>query len=191
MEKDYEHFKRLLLKYSIQRPPFSEKIFSFAEMKLVSEYVTNTYFRHYLMYKYTFTKKLRMNLMIENFRPEPVVAVGNVVAAGDAVGDGGSIENGQVGGGSENLAEKASGDLVISLSDAQNAPAEIETADSTAPAVNGVQTDEGTNNVPPEPNANITVSSNNIMCIMLKMCIVMLILITCINRRINKGGTQE
>eukprot|EP00842_Homolaphlyctis_polyrhiza_P006040 jgi/Hompol1/6437/HPOL_003583-RA len=69
LEKDYSFFKNLLLKHSIHRPPFSESVFTFAEMKLLREYVTHTYFRHYMMYKYAFTKKLRMELIVENFMP--------------------------------------------------------------------------------------------------------------------------
>ncbi|KAK5664457.1 hypothetical protein BDV3_000307 [Batrachochytrium dendrobatidis] len=67
MEKDYAYFKHLLMQHAIHRPPFSEKIFSLSEVKTISEYITHTYFRHYLMYKYVFTKKLRMNLIVENF----------------------------------------------------------------------------------------------------------------------------
>ncbi|TPX35096.1 hypothetical protein SmJEL517_g02478 [Synchytrium microbalum] len=69
MEKDYANFKTLLVHHSVQRPPFSQKIFSLAEMKAITEYVTNTYFRHYLLYKYAFSKKMRMDFLVE----EPVV----------------------------------------------------------------------------------------------------------------------
>ncbi|KAH6583888.1 hypothetical protein BASA61_007797 [Batrachochytrium salamandrivorans] len=67
LEKDFAYFKNLLLAHSIHRPPFSEKIFSFAEFKLVMEHIIQTYFRHYLMYKYVFTKKMRLGFVVENF----------------------------------------------------------------------------------------------------------------------------
>ncbi|KAJ3017012.1 hypothetical protein HKX48_003765 [Thoreauomyces humboldtii] len=66
LEKDYKVFKDMLLRHAIHRPPFSQKIFSLAEVKAIDEYAVNTYFRHYLMYKYAFTKKLRLNLNLDN-----------------------------------------------------------------------------------------------------------------------------
>ena len=42
MEKDYEFFKTLLLKYCINRPPYCQKIYSAEELKSITEYVTNT-----------------------------------------------------------------------------------------------------------------------------------------------------
>ncbi|KAJ3363116.1 hypothetical protein HDU91_003106 [Kappamyces sp. JEL0680] len=71
LEKDYAFFQNLVLLHSVQRPPFSEKIFSYKVMMDIVEYVTKTYFRHYLMYKFTFTKKSRMEFTIENFMPVP------------------------------------------------------------------------------------------------------------------------
>ncbi len=38
-----------------QRPPHSIELFSADQVRLVSEYVVNTYFRHFKMYKYAFT----------------------------------------------------------------------------------------------------------------------------------------
>ncbi|KAJ3318699.1 hypothetical protein HDV06_004112 [Boothiomyces sp. JEL0866] len=67
--RDYGYFKDLVLRHSINRPPISEKIFSYKEMLAVVDYVTNTYFRHYLLYKYAFTKKMRVEFVIENFMP--------------------------------------------------------------------------------------------------------------------------
>jgi hypothetical protein len=68
-DKDYEFFKDLLLCHTINRPPYSEEIFTFKQMKKIAEYMTNTYFRHYTLYKHIFAKKLRMDFIIENFRP--------------------------------------------------------------------------------------------------------------------------
>ncbi|KAL2916798.1 AAA ATPase afg3 [Polyrhizophydium stewartii] len=42
LEKDHAFFKNLLLQHSVHRPPFSESVFTFKEMKLVNEYITNT-----------------------------------------------------------------------------------------------------------------------------------------------------
>lgn len=89
LDSDYAYFKNLVMIHSIQRPPYSEKIFKYKTIMLLLDYTTNTYtsinllktwsidryFRHYLMYKYTFTKKIRMEFVIENFMPqqEPVM----------------------------------------------------------------------------------------------------------------------
>jgi hypothetical protein len=78
-ERDFNQFKRDLLLHSIQRPPYSIKIFGLKEMTLISDYVVNTYFRHYLMYKYAFTKKMRLEFVIENFMPVPEPVVEEVV----------------------------------------------------------------------------------------------------------------
>ncbi|EPZ35289.1 hypothetical protein O9G_000685 [Rozella allomycis CSF55] len=65
LEEDYKYFKQLVLKHSIQRPPYSEKIFDFNESKIVTDYAVQT---HYGMYKYVFTKDVRLRV---NFIPEP------------------------------------------------------------------------------------------------------------------------
>lgn len=43
LEKDYAYFKNLVLIHSIQRPPYSEKIFDYRIMMLLLDYTTNTY----------------------------------------------------------------------------------------------------------------------------------------------------
>ncbi|KAI8835320.1 flagellar C1a complex subunit C1a-32-domain-containing protein [Chytridium lagenaria] len=71
MEKDFSFFKDLLLKHSVQRPPFSERIFSLTEVRSITEYALNTYFRHYIMYKYVFTKKVRLDFRVDNAEMTP------------------------------------------------------------------------------------------------------------------------
>ncbi|TPX59155.1 hypothetical protein PhCBS80983_g02658 [Powellomyces hirtus] len=89
LEKDYEVFKDTLLRHSVHRPPFSQKIFSLAEAKAIDEYAVNTYFRHYLMYKYAFTKKLRLNLSIDNDTPDVAhIAIPPVPVLGADKGEG-------------------------------------------------------------------------------------------------------
>ncbi|KAJ3328981.1 hypothetical protein HDU76_008889 [Blyttiomyces sp. JEL0837] len=78
MERDYSFFKDLLLKHCIHRPPFSDKIFSFTDLNAITEYVTNTYFRHYLMYKYVFTKKIKLEFTIENPETTPKQSLDNL-----------------------------------------------------------------------------------------------------------------
>ncbi|KAI9345374.1 flagellar C1a complex subunit C1a-32-domain-containing protein [Obelidium mucronatum] len=78
MDADYAFFKDLLLKHCINRPPFSEQVFTFAEMKLITEFATNTYFRHYLMYKYTFTKQIKLDFKITNAYMTPLPSMENI-----------------------------------------------------------------------------------------------------------------
>ena len=49
MKDSYEMFKHLLLKHSSHRPPFSTGIFSLGDAQIVSDYVMDTFFRHYKM----------------------------------------------------------------------------------------------------------------------------------------------
>lgn len=65
LEEDYSFFKKLLMQHSVDRPPFSQRIFSFADVTAITEYVTNTYFRHYAMYKYAFTKRPKLDILLE------------------------------------------------------------------------------------------------------------------------------
>jgi len=72
LDEDYEYFQKLILMHSIDRPPYSKKYFSLEQIRKITEYATNTYFRHYTMYKYTFTKqqKLTLNTVQINNDPE-------------------------------------------------------------------------------------------------------------------------
>lgn len=65
LEEDYSYFKKLLMQHSVDRPPYSQRIFSFADVTAITGYVTNTYFRHYSMYKYAFTKKPKLDILME------------------------------------------------------------------------------------------------------------------------------
>eukprot|EP00164_Ancoracysta_twista_P002556 GFYU01003404.1.p1 GENE.GFYU01003404.1~~GFYU01003404.1.p1 ORF type:complete len:261 (-),score=84.73 GFYU01003404.1:659-1441(-) len=62
METSFENFKSVLLTHSVHRPPFSVGVFSLQDVKLITDYVVDTYFRHYKLYKYTFVKRNIMNL---------------------------------------------------------------------------------------------------------------------------------
>ncbi|KAI9000037.1 flagellar C1a complex subunit C1a-32-domain-containing protein [Gaertneriomyces semiglobifer] len=65
LDEDYSFFKDTLLHHAVHRPPFSQQIFSLAQVRAITEYAVKTYFRHYLMYKYVFTKKMRLNLRVD------------------------------------------------------------------------------------------------------------------------------
>lgn len=62
LERTCKFFKEQLMLYSIQRPPYSIGLFTLQDVNRITEYVTDTYFRHYNMYKYAFTKRTVMDL---------------------------------------------------------------------------------------------------------------------------------
>lgn len=61
----FEYFKELLLCHSVKRPPYSVALFSVDQVKKLSTYTVNTYFRHFKMYKYAFTPKVRLDLSFQ------------------------------------------------------------------------------------------------------------------------------
>ncbi|CAF1054454.1 unnamed protein product [Rotaria sordida] len=62
MEETYKYFKELILKHSFSRPPQSLRIFTADGTKKVTDYIVDTYFRHYKMYKFIFTPTIDFNL---------------------------------------------------------------------------------------------------------------------------------
>ncbi|KAG8433445.1 hypothetical protein GDO86_017646, partial [Hymenochirus boettgeri] len=64
MDMCYEHFVELLLCHSVHRPPFSLAIFTQQQIQTISDYVMNTYFRQFKLYKYVFTPQVHLDLSI-------------------------------------------------------------------------------------------------------------------------------
>lgn len=62
VEQCYEYFKELVLCHAVKRPPWSVDQFSPNQVKLITDYVLNTYFRHMKLYKYVFTPMVRLDL---------------------------------------------------------------------------------------------------------------------------------
>ena len=60
-------FQELMVKHSVERPPYSTSVFNIAEVKAITDYVLTTYFKHFKLYKFAFTKKVRLDL---NFGPQ-------------------------------------------------------------------------------------------------------------------------
>ncbi|KAG2388642.1 hypothetical protein C9374_000081 [Naegleria lovaniensis] len=60
----FVHFKQLVTKYSVHRPPFSIEVFHVDDVKKISEYVYNTFYRHYKMYQYVFCPKQTASVTI-------------------------------------------------------------------------------------------------------------------------------
>ena len=60
VSRSIKHFQDLLLRHSVHRPPYSTGLFSTHDVQTFSNYVSKSYFRHYMLYKYAFTKKTEM-----------------------------------------------------------------------------------------------------------------------------------
>ena len=75
LQETFQYFKELLLRHSINRPPYSTSLFTIAQVRDITEYVLNTYFKHFKLYKYAFTKRVQMNLKLSyvgvEVSPEP------------------------------------------------------------------------------------------------------------------------
>ena len=85
LQETFQYFKELLLRHSINRPPYSTSLFTIAQVRDITEYVLNTYFKHFKLYKYAFTKRVQMNLKLSyvgvEVSPEPSQT--DVTAEGD------------------------------------------------------------------------------------------------------------
>ena len=61
-QETFQYFKQLLLRHSVNRPPYSTSLYSIAQVRDISEYVLKTYFKHFKLYKYAFTKRVRLTM---------------------------------------------------------------------------------------------------------------------------------
>eukprot|EP00746_Dinoflagellata_sp_MGD_P128310 gnl/MRDRNA2_/MRDRNA2_62699_c0_seq1.p1 gnl/MRDRNA2_/MRDRNA2_62699_c0~~gnl/MRDRNA2_/MRDRNA2_62699_c0_seq1.p1 ORF type:complete len:256 (-),score=57.92 gnl/MRDRNA2_/MRDRNA2_62699_c0_seq1:49-816(-) len=64
MDEAFNFFKGWLLKHSVQRPPFSVGVFTFEDVKAITEYVHNTFFRHYKLWKYAYVTHRDVELRV-------------------------------------------------------------------------------------------------------------------------------
>lgn len=64
VEQTFNYFKELLLCHAVNRPPHSIELFTPDEVRKITEYAVNTYFRHFKMYKYAFTPLVRLDLSL-------------------------------------------------------------------------------------------------------------------------------
>lgn len=65
MQETFVYFRELLLRHCVQRPPFSTNLFSLSQVKAVTDYVLSTYFKHFKMYKFTFTERVQLSLSFQ------------------------------------------------------------------------------------------------------------------------------
>ncbi|XP_078508979.1 cilia- and flagella-associated protein 119 [Lissotriton helveticus] len=64
LESCYRYFTDLLMCHSARRPPFSIDLFNQEQVQQITDYVVNTYFRHFKLYKYVFTPQVRLDISI-------------------------------------------------------------------------------------------------------------------------------
>ena len=74
VEECFSLFRELILTHSVHRPPWSLEIFSPDQVETITTHVINTYFRHYKLYKYAFTPKVKLDIALqyEGLAPTPV-----------------------------------------------------------------------------------------------------------------------
>jgi hypothetical protein len=55
LDATFDLFKTMLHKHNVQRPPFSEAVFTLSDSQAIMTYVLSEYFQHFKLYKYVFT----------------------------------------------------------------------------------------------------------------------------------------
>ncbi|XP_060569561.1 cilia- and flagella-associated protein 119-like isoform X3 [Ruditapes philippinarum] len=74
LDETFSFFKEMVLCHAVNRPPHSIELFTADQVRLITEYTVNSYFRHFKMYKYAFTPMVRLDLSINyvGIPPTPV-----------------------------------------------------------------------------------------------------------------------
>ena len=54
VKDSYDTFQSLILRHSVERPPKSVGVFSKKDVSRIHDFVVNSYFRHFLLYKFVF-----------------------------------------------------------------------------------------------------------------------------------------
>jgi len=63
MKGSFTFFKKQLFSHSVERHPHSAKIFEPADAKLILQYMTDSYYRHFKLYQYNFTRRQKVTLV--------------------------------------------------------------------------------------------------------------------------------
>ncbi|XP_040609783.1 coiled-coil domain-containing protein 189 isoform X2 [Mesocricetus auratus] len=71
VEECYRYFTSLLFCHGVRRPPFSIDLFKEEQLLALADYVVNTYFRHFKLYKYVFTPQVRLDLTLTYMGLQP------------------------------------------------------------------------------------------------------------------------
>uniref|UniRef100_G1S1P8 Cilia and flagella associated protein 119 n=1 Tax=Nomascus leucogenys TaxID=61853 RepID=G1S1P8_NOMLE len=71
VEECYRYFTNVLFCHGVRRPPFSIDLFKEEQLLALEDYVVNTYFRHFKLYKYVFTPQVRLDLSLTYMGLQP------------------------------------------------------------------------------------------------------------------------
>lgn len=71
VEECYHYFTSVLFCHGVRRPPFSIDLFKEQQLLSLADYVVNTYFRHFKLYKYVFTPQVRLDLSLSYMGLQP------------------------------------------------------------------------------------------------------------------------
>jgi hypothetical protein len=69
----FELLRTLLLRHSVPRPPWSIAVFSANDLKVVTDYVVNTFFRHFKLYQYVYVPHRQLRLRTKPHRTLPLI----------------------------------------------------------------------------------------------------------------------
>ncbi|KAL4674299.1 hypothetical protein H8959_018233 [Pygathrix nigripes] len=71
VEECYRYFTSVLFCHGVRRPPFSIDLFKEEQLLALEDYVVNTYFRHFKLYKYVFTPQVQLDLSLTYMGLQP------------------------------------------------------------------------------------------------------------------------
>lgn len=63
MNASFESFKELVFQHSVERSPHTVGIFDIDDVTRIVDYMLNSYFRHFSLYRYIFSKKIQISLI--------------------------------------------------------------------------------------------------------------------------------
>ena len=66
-EDGFKLLKRILEKHSLQRPPFSILIFDRSDIEKIVDFTLKTFFRHFILYEFSFKPRRELVLKCEPF----------------------------------------------------------------------------------------------------------------------------
>lgn len=61
-KESFAYFTSLMVCHSVDRPPYSTALFTMEQVKNITDYVLQTYFKHFKLYKYAFTKRVTLSM---------------------------------------------------------------------------------------------------------------------------------
>lgn len=85
----FQLFQDLMVCHSVNRSPYSTQIYSLEQVKLITDYVLVSYFKHFKMYKYAFTKRVQLDLMLgyQGVEATPQPSQTHLVEGGEGGGE--------------------------------------------------------------------------------------------------------